>query len=334
MKSRRTRIKVIYQGRDISDSIIPYVKSFTYTEAISDEADSSTITLIDRDELWIGDWFPEKGSTLTITIIKMDNETEEELNLGKFEIDEIENTLKPSEAKIKLVSIPNSSEIRNVEKSRSWEKVQLSKIANDIANESNLELFYDTSEDPIIERAEQDEISDISFLKRQCLDSGLALKVTDSQLIIFDVEDYEKKESILTLEKNSGTIKDFRLSTTIHEIYKSCRVKYAHGQKNNSFDYTFTDSEKDEGMTLQINQKVESTAEAEKLAKKKLREKNREETKANFTLLGDFRYLSGNTIEISGFHVYDGKYIITKTTHELSNGYTTKIELKRCLKGY
>ena len=232
------------------------------------------------------------------------------------------------------MSVPNSSEIRNVEKSRSWEKVQLSKIAKDIANESKLELFYDTSEDPIIERAEQDEISDIAFLKRQCRDAGLAIKVTDSQLIIFDIEDYEKKESILTLEKNSGTIKDFRLSTTIHEIYKSARVKYAHGQKNNSFDYTFTDSEKVEGMTLQINQKVESAAEAEKLAKKKLREKNREETKANFTLIGDFRYISGNTIEIAGFHVYDGKYIISKTTHELSNGYTTKIELKKCLKGY
>lgn len=334
MNARSTRIKVIYEGKDISEVLNPYVKSFQYSESMEDEADSSSITLIDRDELWISDWFPIKGSSLTITIIKTDDGIEEELNLGKFEIDEIENRLKPSEAKIKLVSIPNSSEIRNVEKSRSWEKVQLSKIASDIANESKLELFYDTSEDPIIERAEQDEISDISFLKRQCRDAGLALKVTDSQLIIFDSEKYEGREPILTLEKNSGKIKDFRLSTTIHEIYKSCRVKYEHGKKNEKIDYTFTDSEKASGMSLQINKKVENQVEAEKLAKKKLREKNQEETKASFTLVGDFRYLSGNTIEIAGFYVYDGKYIISKTTHELSSGYTTKVELKKCLKGY
>lgn len=88
-------------------------------------------------------------------------------------------------------------------------------------------------------------------------------------------------------------------------------------------------------MTLQVNEKVENVAEAEKLAKKRLREKNQDEVQVSITTVGDFALMASNTVELHGFHVYDGKYIIIKSRHEISgSGYTTKVDLRKCLNGY
>ena len=74
--------------------------------------------------------------------------------------------------------------------------------------------------------------------------------------------------------------------------------------------------------------------EAERLAKKKLHEKNLEEVSVSMTLIGNIMLLASNTVKLSGWHVYDGKYLITSSTHEIGSGYTTKIELRRVIDGY
>ena len=334
MQARRHKIRVLYDENDISEDIAPFVKSFTFEEKVSDEADSAAITLHDRDNLFIADWFPTKASILRISIVRIDENGEESLDLGQFEVDTVENTLSPSECKLKLVSIPNSSELRATDKSRSWEKIPLSKIAKDIADNAHLELFFQTVEDPIIDRVEQDGESDLSFLKKLCKKSGCALKITDSQLIIFDVEDCEKRDIVATISKDSGKIKQFNLKTKTIEVYKSCEISYQHGIKSELITAEFQDPSKSSGKRLKIREKVETQAEAERLARKRLREKNSEETTGNFTMIGDFSLLSGNTVEISGFGIYDGKYLISRSTHDLSNGYTTRIEIKKTLEGY
>ena len=334
MDARRYKIRVLYAGNDISEDIAPYVKTFSFEEKISDEADSATITLHDRDNLFISDWFPTKESILRIFIVLKAENIEESLDLGSFEVDTIENTLSPSECRLKLVSIPNSSELRSTDKSRSWEKIPLSKIASDIALNAQLKLYYNTKEDPIIERVEQDGESDLSFLKKICKKSGCALKVTDSQLIIFDIEECEKREVITRISKDSGKIKQFTLKTKTIDVYKSCEVSYQHGIKSEMISAEYKDASKTSGKRLKIREKVETQAEAERLARKRLRERNSDETTGNFTMIGDFSLLSGNTVEISGFGIYDGKYLISRSTHELSNGYTTRIEIKKTLEGY
>lgn len=334
MNARRFRLQVFYEDKDISENIAPYVKNLSFEEKVSDEADSATITLHDRDEIFISDWFPTKETVLRISIVKIEDGTEETLDLGAFEVDTVENTLKPSECKLKLVSIPNSSELRSTDKSRSWEKIPLSKIARDIAENAGLELFFESEEDPIIERAEQDGESDLSFLKRMCKKSGCALKVTDKQIVIFDVEQCEKRDSVMKLVKGSSKICSFSLKTKTIGVYSSCEVSYQHGLKNETISAEFTAPDKKKGKRLKIREKINSQSEAERLAKKRLREKNSEETTGNFTLLGEFSLLSGNTVGIEGFGVYDGKYIISKSSHDIGSGYVTKIEIKKTLEGY
>ena len=51
-------------------------------------------------------------------------------------------------------------------------------------------------------------------------------------------------------------------------------------------------------------------------------------------MIGSFSLLASNTVMLSGFHAYDGKYLIIRSSHEVGSGYTTKIDLRRVIDGY
>jgi hypothetical protein len=50
--------------------------------------------------------------------------------------------------------------------------------------------------------------------------------------------------------------------------------------------------------------------------------------------MGNFALLASETVNVLGFGKFDGKYIIVTAKHEIGNGYTTSIDLRRCLNGY
>lgn len=337
MKARYAAVNCLYNGKDISADLAAFMKSFSVREVLSGEADSAEITLEDREELWQGDWMPDRGALLDAKMSVGNWEAPGDfrtLPLGKFEVDEITNTGPPNEAKIRLVSIPNASNLRSVEKTRAWEKTKLSQIIKDIADGAEMESYYDAEEDPIQERAEQSEETDLSFLQKLCKDAGLALKITDKKIVVFDISKYEQADPVMQITKGQQSVLSFECRTTIHDIYKACHVKYKHAQQDEMIDYTFTDPKRKEGQTLQVNEKVDSLEEAEKLAKKKLHEKNLEEVAVSLTMVGNFALLASNTVQLVGWHTYDGKYLIMRSTHDIGNGYTTKIELRRVIDGY
>ena len=299
MKARYAAVNCLYNGKDISADLAAFMKSFSVREVLSGEADSTEITLEDREELWQGDWMPDRGALLDVKMSVGNWEAPGDfrtLPLGKFEVDEITNTGPPNEAKIRLVSIPNASNLRSVEKTRAWEKTKLSQIIKDIADGAEMESYYDAEEDPIQERAEQSEETDLSFLQKLCKDVGLALKITDKKIVVFDISKYEQADPVMQITKGQQSVLSFECRTTIHDIYKACHVKYKHAQQDETIDYTFTDPKRKEGQTLQVNEKVDSLEEAEKLAKKKLHEKNLEEVAVSLTMVGNFALLASNTV--------------------------------------
>lgn len=337
MEARRVTLKCLYESQDISQDIAPFIKGFSITEVLGGEADEAEIVLHDREKLWMGDWLPELGDTMDITLQISDWGGEGDtraLPFGKFDVDEMAESGWPHEAKIKLISVPVTGGINTIKRTRAWEKAKLSAIAQDVAGGVGMELYYDTEEDPMQERAEQNEQTDLSFLQKLCKDAGLALKVTDNRIVIFDVLKYEKADPVLEIVNGTSAIKSFECRQTIHDIYKACHVKYKHSKKDEFIEFTFTDPKREKGETLEINEKVESVEEAEKLAKKKLREKNLEETSVSLTMLGNFALLASNTVTLKNFHSFDGKYLITKSSHEVGNGYTTKVDLRRVIDGY
>lgn len=345
--TRRTSAFILYNGKNISSSLAPYLKSLTVTDNMGGVADDLQITLEDREALWQGLWLPEIGATLDVSIIC---ENWPELlgtvyRLGLFEIDEITSSGPPSEVQIKAVSVPDDNKLRGVERTRSWEKAELKRIANDIAAGAALTLAYEPDYNPIIDRAEQSEESDLNFLHELLRDHGLALKIFDKKLVIFDEADYEAAEPTATIYKpqqasDTGTafeikaVKSYSLKSKLRDIYKACHVKYQDGKSKEKIEASFTDPQKNSGKTLEVNEQAKTQADAERLAKKRLRAKNCQEVTGSFSLLGNPLLLAANTVALNGFGAYDATYVITRATHSIGGGFTTDIEIRRCLNGY
>lgn len=338
MNPRRARLQLTYNNVDISTDLQSHLLSWTYTDNLSGQADDLQVTLEDREQLWTGDWVPEKGATLKAKIIRENKKyegTTEEVDPGLFEIDEIECNGPPSTVTIKAISVPESSSLRGEEKNRAWEKSKLSVIADDIAAGAKLKLFYETQDNPEYDRIEQTSESDLVFLSRLCNDAGLALKVSDAQIVIFDEQKYEQQQPITRVKKGEGYIKDYRGRTLLNGVYKSCRVEYHDANKKKKIKYEFTPTNPPKtGRVLVVNERVSSLKEAERLAKKRLRQANKEGTTFSLTLLGDIRFVAGVTINLVGWGVFDGIHIITQATHSQQGSYETKLELRKCLEGY
>lgn len=337
MIARHITAQVYINSVDVSRDLAPYLTGVTYEDTLSSGTDTIELELQDVEHLFIADWFPQRGDTLNVTLIKNNWEgdgLQETLPLGLFEVDEIENSYPPSRCKLKGNSCPQNSELRQVDESRSWENVKLSAIAADIAGKAGVELVYEAEDDPEIKRAEQAELSALEFLDKLCADHYLSVKFADGKLIIFDTAKLEEQDAITTFDIGKTIIKKFTGTATLTEIYKDCQVSYKHGKQDELYEATATAPNKQDGKTLKINQKVNSQGEAEKLARHKLREKNREEVKVQITTTGDFSLLSGNVIELKNHGFYSGRYLIEKATHKVGSGDETSLECYRCLEGY
>nr|DAW16930.1 MAG TPA: tail protein [Caudoviricetes sp.] len=357
---RRAWLQVTYNSKDISEALAQYLISASYTDNLSGQVDDISLTLEDKAGLWQSDWMPVKGATLDITLCTYNwqglYDGEFDTTLGTFEVDEIEMTSAPDVVNIKAVaiSVGDDSTLRSTLRSKTWENISVRKVANDIAWENGMKLFWDCDDNPDIDKLEQNDESDLSVLQKVCDDAGFALKITTDTIIVFDEAKYEQAEPVIEIyHPGTNTIADvaeadgtptpdrifhstgYSFKTKIRDVYKKCHIKYTNDQDKSVIESTFTDPNKSNGATLEIHQQVTSQAEADRLAKKKLREKNRDECTGSYSLDGCQFLCAGETIEMIGFGVFSGRYIVTQAKHDISgSGYVTSIDVRRCLIGY
>ena len=357
---RRAWLQVTYNSKDISEALAQYLISASYTDNLSGQVDDISITLEDKAGLWQSDWMPVKGATLDITLCTYNwqglYDGGFDTTLGTFEVDEIEMTSAPDVVNIKAVaiSVGDDSTLRSTLRSKTWENISVRQVANDIAWENGLKLFWDCDDNPNIDKLEQNDESDLSVLQKVCDDAGFALKITTDTIIVFDEAKYEQAEPVIEIyHPGTNTIADvaeadgtptpdrifhstgYSFRTKIRDVYKKCHIKYMNDQDKSVIESTFTDPNKSNGATLEIHQQVTSQAEADRLAKKKLREKNRDECTGSYSLDGCQFLCAGETIEMIGFGVFSGRYIVTQAKHDISgSGYVTSIDVRRCLIGY
>ena len=324
-------------------NFLPYLEEFKYSDSIESEADTVEVTLSDNERKNLATLIPARGTEFQFAIVKHDTNTQS-LNLGNFELDKIRYAGPPTQVKLYFNSLPNKSGARGIANDTSWEDTTLQKIASDIAGRTGLNLIYEVSNDPEIKRAEQSGESDFEFLERLCRKNSLNMKVHNKQLIIFDAEEYEGRGAVMTLTPYLEMVTHFEFNANSADIYSGAEVKFLPngisdivggissflGGEIGGLLNSFTGE--NGGGNLNINERVHSKAEAEKLSKGAVREKNKNEFKANFDLVGNVEVLAGICFNVAGFgNVFDGKYICDRTEHTLGNGYTTRIQAHKVL---
>lgn len=323
---------IIYEGVNISKDIAPYLISFTYTDNASDKADDISFSLEDRERHWIDDWMPTKGDKIRASILVHEwdaPDKTESLPCGTFEVDQITCSGPPNQVTIKAVSTLVSKPMRQEKHTKAWENITLSSIAGDMANKNSLKLFWDCADDPLLERRDQVEMSDLEFFSGLAKDYGIAVKVTDTQLVCYSKEEYETKTPVAELSFGDKKLINWNFASKATGIYRAVKLQYHDPVKNQTHVTTeqSEDNAEGTGRTLELNQRVDSLADAKKVAKKRLQEANKKEITASLTLMGDLRFVGASNIKIEGFGSFDGNYTIEKATHSVNNSYTTKLDL-------
>jgi len=326
--ARRARLELIYQGVNL-DALSVQV---AYTDHAQGQLDELEVRLEDRDGLWRGPRFPGKGERVSARILCLDWRgpgRSSVLDCGSFEIDEVCLDGPPDMVSLKAHSARVSRSARTDRKKTGWEMVGLRTIAGEIAGRAGLQLWWEGN-DRFYERVEQREESDLSFLRRLCRDVGNLVKVADEKLIVYAGQSWESRPPAVALVRGQAWIKNYRFQTQAHDIYRGAVVSYWHPQRRELIQARyFPPDAPPTGEVLQINQRVESLAEAERLARSRLKAKNRVEVEAQFTLVGDTRLRAATTAAVEGFGHFDGIYFVEEASHLLDSrgGYTTRLTL-------
>lgn len=353
--ARRTEVDISFGGTDITKDIRPYLKSMTYTDNEEGEADDLQIALQDRDGLWLESWLNEAveaaaaGRLKIAAIIRRKNwrsdGKDDILPCGSFELDGVDASGPPAAVTIQATALPFSAAIRQTKKSRAWENYSLSGIARETAGAAGLGCLYEAAADPFYKRVEQMKTSDVSFLSKLCKDAGISLKATDSQLVLFDQAAYEAKPPVMTVKRATpakrltGAYIKYKLSAgAAGTQYASCRVSYVDPSSGECIEGTAQAEGMDaeSGQRLEVSARVASAGEAKLLAGKRLRLHNKLERTGVLTLPGTPALVAGVTVELADWGGWSGKYIVSQARHTVGggSGYTTQIQLRRCLTGY
>lgn len=364
---RRASLMLKYNGKEMGTEYLnKYLIDFTYEDASPGDQDSISVTLDDREANWQGNWKPKFGDKLIaeITVVNWDKPGDKaKLPCGSFDVDAIDISGPPDSVIVQALALPlEGAQAKQEARTKAWEKAKLKTIAQDIASRAKLKLVYSASSNPTYERLDQTDQTDFSFLVQKAKDEGIAVKISGGKLVLFDEEEYEKKPAVLDIVKGKSKIISYSFSdSSTTTAYGSCIVTYrppapakkAKKAKNKDKDKETVKTAAAESKAkstkvitgkytlpkaaglpvLKINERVETVAEANRVAKNKLREHNKQAGLGTFELDGDIQLAAGVTINVKGYGRFDGKYIIVSATHRISsNGaYTTDIQIRKVL---
>jgi len=358
MEVRETRLRLLFSKNetDVSADIAKDLLSWSYLDKESGQADEISLQLKDETGKWAGSWRPDSGENIKMFISTGTvNKREIELYCGRFFVDYQRVSGAPRVYELKAVSVPLNMPIRKLSKTRAWETRTLSEIAGRIAEEAEMELFFDSGIDPSFQRIDQSKESDLKFLNRLCEDNGLSMKVTDRKIVIFDQQRYEEKAPVKMFVLGVSDILSYDFEASQTDSYKAVTIKWRDPKKKvrgsaageQMFDkhgravkktsnpavneYTYTDPKADEnGQVFELKRRATSIEEAKQLAKAKLRKLNSKGVTGSLNIVGDPTIVAGCVVAIAGFGSFDGNFIVEEASHSgSSGGYTTALRLRK-----
>lgn len=329
MKAHQPTYEIVYNGRNITSDILPYVLSFGYTDKTAGETDELELTVEDRNGLWINQWYPVKGDTITARIFSLGKV----LECGTFTVDEISASGGSSgnTVSIKGVAAGINKRVRT-KNCYAHENKTLREIANTIAAKHGMKVDGEIA-NVRISRVTQYRETDLKFLQRLANDYGYEFSVRDSLLTFSNIFTIEDKTAALTItpeeiiswsltDKTSKTFQAVRIS--YHNPKEKKVVSYEHKEENEAFKQAKTDN-------MEIKVKAENKQQAEIKAKAALYKANSLQQQGSLEMAGNVYALAGNNCHLEGLGYFSGKYYIQSSSHTVSKdgGYTTSLELKR-----
>lgn len=327
METRKIELNIVYQGVNITEQIKDYIESLSYIDIASGSSDSITLQLNNLSKKWINEWMPQKEDEI-IMEIKIKNREKEGTNeiipCGKFMLDDLSFSGSPLICNIGATSVPQNEGFKAQKRTCTWEKLTIYQIAKKIATNAKIELFYE-AEEILVDTIEQSEETDSKFLYELCKSYGLAMKVFAKKICIFEEEIYEAKEPVETLKAES--IIKWSYNTTIAGSYTGVRLSYSDPKNDHEIMVEFGDKTR----LLELNEKADNYADAEKKAKARLHEENKKMTTMEITIPANPKIFASSVISIKQLGKLDGNYYVEQIRHKIDgkSAYTMSLSVRK-----
>lgn len=335
---RRARILVFYEGKDITTALQPFLLEASYTDQASGQADDLTLRLHDREGLWRGDWLPQYGDRIEATLKVTDwlrAGDDRELRLGAFQVDEIACQGGPDTVEIKAASVFSATNLRQEKRTKAWEDTTFRTVAGEIAERAGLTFLWQAKSDFSFERLDQRDESDLTLLDRLARERGLAVKVTDEQLVIYPARDMDAQAPIMTLARGKTTLSGYSLRMRTSGVFRACELSWFDEDDWEERKTTYAPpSAPQVGQILRVNERVESRAEAMIRAQALLRGANREWMTGEIPLMGEPSIVAGVVVALKGFGAFDAHtWFVERCEHraDASGGLRTSLSIRKTL---
>lgn len=337
-KGRQAAILLKYENKDISAEIAHDIESFRYTDVAASQSDSVSITVNAKADKWKNDWMPEKGVKLYPTIAvknwNIGGYQNYSAECGTFVLDDLSFSSTPDTLTMGGVAKPNDTSFSERNRTFTWKKTSVKKIAEEIAGRYGLELKFD-GDDHDIDAKEQDA-TDSAFLQDLCDTYALVIKVYTEKLWVYDRERYKAKDAVWTVyevapltDQTALCVEEgsFKWSTKLTGTYTGGVYTYTNKKKKININVKVGTEERQ----LKLSGKVSSEADAKARLIAKLKNANHGATTISFTIPGYPVGASAQCINVVGFGKMAGKYFIDEMEHSYSpsGGYKTQIKASK-----
>lgn len=335
MQVQTPTFELFYGKSQITHHIKPTLLSLTYTDHLSDQSDELQVTFEDSERKWINTWFPTQGDELKVQLGYLG---ETLVNLGAFEIDEIEwQHSKTSGSVVSLKALGTGiSKANRTLKPKAYENTTLADIVRKVAKNLGLKVTGTVANIPI-KRVTQYQERDVEFLTRLAHEYHHSFKIVGKTLVFTTMESLEQREPAVSLDLSqviSVQLRD-RIKDAVKKVEavgldngekKAVKAEKTHQSKRPSKKQAKAAN----GDTLKIVTRGESQAQMDARANAALAEQTDDQQAGNITLIGNPKLVAGNTILLTGFGFFSGKYLIKSARHNYSKGqgYTTSLEVR------
>ena len=339
-KARYAETMVLYENNFFN--LTKYLSSLQYTDNSCDALDSITLEFDMNVVNSIGGFKPEKGKNLDVHIIMRNwyvNGVNEDYHCGNFVIDEISITGSPKVITVKGISQPADSELKDRKRSKARTKVTLRQLVEEIQGKYNMPNLFFNCEDITIDKIEQTNETDLSFLQSVCKKYGVCMKCYKSGFVLYNEAAYEARESYnfygeypsnAVSGSNEGFTDwttheiqpDYNWTTSLQGLYTGAEIRYKNPKKKKE---TITVKVGTEEKVLYLNEQVKDQSEAERVAKARLNTQNKNTTTITFKpTVFDHALFSTYNIDIRNCGMCDGKYFVDRVDVKLDSGGLTQ----------
>lgn len=322
--ARQVRCEVLYDGMEVGLS--GRLESLDYTDNASGVSDEIVLVFSGKNADWLMEEFTaEKGHDLDVTLWLYNWRRQGDClkyHCGNFTLDDMTFSETPWQCTIKGVSIPAEKAFQEDPVSRTWKKVTLKQIAQELLSKYAMRDLYYHGAEPVIEAVEQDQQADSTFLYDICEKQGMFLKIYKKDLVIFDKMAYEPREpaAVFTRRDFDG---NWSWNTTLNGTYTGAIMSYTIPEKKQSVSVTVGQGPR----ILHINERADSEGEALRIAKARVNAANEKAVTVSFAAMGNPDVVATCNIGLRGMGRCDGKYFVSKVRQRVTGngGYTMSV---------